>query len=783
MALQFESKARNLMALSNVLKSAKILPLMLTSANELKHAQKTVINRILDFAILYNATSLIIRSSSRNEDSSSCSNAGAFLSLSNIPLQTNAILEACLKVGNSMPSEDDEICIQPMLTSISMCGVCFSVDKDNFAPYFCVQYDTSGQNHAITDGSNKDNLTFTHFRDAPLPKNPRFAKILKMMQELEVLFDCNHLDVEFAYSDHLGKESLFCLQVRPLVMKGKPNVFKALSLKDLEQLKKRLIYLQSSCNDVLGDRAIFGVMSDWNPAEIIGLHPKRLALSLYKEMVTDNIWAYQRDNYGYRNLRSHPLMHSFLGVPYIDVRLSFNSFIPKDLDEKIARKLSNYYATRLLESPALHDKIEFEIVFSCYDFHIKERLKTLLNVGFNENECKRIEFSLLNLTNTMINPREGLYMQDLQKIKKLYRIYTEIKDSKLYVIDKIYWLLEHCKRYGTLPFAGIARAAFVATQMLHSLVEIGFFTREQKDNFLNALKTVNKELSHFVAILSPENKACFLKQFGHLRAGTYNILSPRYDEAFDMYFAKAHSMALKEEAHFILSKSQHKALNDLLCEHGLKIDAKAFLRFCKSAIEGRERAKFEFSRLLSYAIFLIGELGEGYHIAKEDMAHLDIKDILTLYSCHYFENPKILFMREIALHKKEYERTLALKLPPLIRDANEVLSFYEFHIHPNFITQKNVMAEVVFIDNNDTKVGLDGKIALIRAADPGYDYLFAAHIVGLITCYGGSNSHMAVRASELGLPAVIGVGERAFAKYTAHKTLCIDCENEQILCL
>jgi len=77
-----------------------------------------------------------------------------------------------------------------------------------------------------------------------------------------------------------------------------------------------------------GSRAIFGVMPDWNPAEIIGLRPWPLSLSLYRELVTDAIWAYQRDNYGYQNLRSFPLLVSFHGLPYIDVRVSFNSFIP-----------------------------------------------------------------------------------------------------------------------------------------------------------------------------------------------------------------------------------------------------------------------------------------------------------------------------------------------------------------------------------------------------------------------------------------------------------------------
>ena len=41
-----------------------------------------------------------------------------------------------------------------------------------------------------------------------------------------------------------------------------------------------------------------------------------------------------------------------------------------------------------------------------------------------------------------------------------------------------------------------------------------------------------------------------------------------------------------------------------------------------------------------------------------------------------------------------------------------------------------------------------GRIVLIPSADPGYDWLLARGIAGLITMFGGANSHMAVRAAE-----------------------------------
>ena len=72
-------------------------------------------------------------------------------------------------------------------------------------------------------------------------------------------------------------------------------------------------------------------MTDWNPAEIVGTNPKRLASSLYRYLVTDEVWARQRAEYGYRDVRPCPLLVDFVGHPYVDVRASFNSFVPAAL--------------------------------------------------------------------------------------------------------------------------------------------------------------------------------------------------------------------------------------------------------------------------------------------------------------------------------------------------------------------------------------------------------------------------------------------------------------------
>ena len=190
----------------------------------------------------------------------------------------------------------------------------------------------------------------------------------------------------------------------------------------------------------------------WNPAEIVGVRPKPLALSLYRELVTDSIWAYQRHNYGYRNLRSFPLMPHFYGLPYIDVRLSFNSFIPADLEEGLAGRLVDYYIDRLLVEPTLHDKVEFEVVFSCYTLDLPDRLQCLLEFGFSKEECESIADSLRHLTNRIVHHKEGLWRLDAAKLDTLNARREELLASGADSLEPIYWLLEDTKRYGTLPY-------------------------------------------------------------------------------------------------------------------------------------------------------------------------------------------------------------------------------------------------------------------------------------------------------------------------------------------
>jgi phosphohistidine swiveling domain-containing protein len=350
-----------------------------------------------------------------------------------------------------------------------------------------------------------------------------------------------------------------------------------------------------------------------------------------------------------------------------------------------------------------------------------------------------------------------------------------IATAKIDKISRIYWLIEDCKRYGTLPFAGLARAGFIAVQLLQSFVAAGVLNSEEHATFMASVDTVGSRIGRDFAHLT---KAEFLTRYGHLRPGTYDILSPRYDEAPDMYFdwSGSHTNS-SAQPRFALSIEQLRRIEQLLKEHQLEIDVLSLIEFIKAGIEGREHAKFVFTRSLSDALSLIRQMGEEYGLSVDDCAFLDYDAIRTLYSESGSVRERLL--DSIARGRERHALTRSLVLPPVIATPNEVFAFHLPPSQPNFITRKSVTAPVASV--NDPPESFAGRILFVPSADPGFDWIFTRGISGFVTQFGGANSHMAIRAGELGIPAVIGAGETLYKRWQAAHKLCLDCTNQKVL--
>lgn len=771
-SVAFGSKAETLEWLAPLLTTARVLDLVRFRAADWQRDRAAVLERLGD-APWSGGGTLIVRSAAAAEDRPGQSLAGHFVSVGDVrPEELGAAIDTVAASFGDAPEAGDQIFVQPMLRA-SLSGVVFTRDPNTGAPYLVINYEEGGDTAAVTGGGRAELRTFVCWKGGAVPCPAPLDRVAALAAELERLLGEESLDIEFAFST--GGE-LYLFQVRPLAAGEDEAIGSDAHRPLLVAIAQKIAQANRPHPYLRGRRTLYGVMPDWNPAEIIGIRPRPLALSLYRQLVTDSVWAYQRHNYGYRNLRSFPLMLSFHGLPYIDVRLSFNSFIPGDVSDALADRLVDCYIDQLAAAPVLHDKVEFEIVFSCYTFDLAERLQRLREVGFSERDLDELTRCLRRLTNRVIHRDTGLWRDDSRKIGTLQERQRIVRTADMDLVSRIYWLTEDCKRYGTLPFAGLARAGFIAVQMLKSLVAVGAIEAPQYDAFMASLETVSGRMTRDLRGLT---RSEFLDEYGHLRPGTYDIRSPRYDEDSGRYLGTEHGAGggdQPEAPPFALSLPQMRRIDALLKQHELEMDVVGLFDFFQAGIQGREHSKFVFTRSLSDVLSLLTGLGARYGLSPDDMSYFDAALIDDLYasSC----DVEATLRHSIAQGRARYAETRRIVLPPLISQPEEVWAFHVPPTEPNFITQRAVEGPVRF--HTASPAELRGAVVMIPSADPGFDWIFSHGIGGFVTAYGGVNSHMAIRAGELNLPAVIGAGETLYNRWKDGRRLHLDCAARRV---
>jgi len=766
---QFSGKAETLHKLRGELRFARLLPQLHFSLKDWLDAGSQW--ERLGLHAEWLSQTLIVRSSAKTEDQRLYSMAGQFLSVADVKGNA-AIQEAIQSVIASFKdyNADHQILIQPMVRNIRVSGVAFSYEPGQPGPYYVINYDDdSHSSHQVTQGLS-DQLKLIYIAKSAKPKLHGWKKqLLDLLKELECSFGNDAIDVEFVVT---SDDELILLQVRPLALASERLITVRRQKRVLEDLKKRFRLACLDSDPCIGKTNIWGVMPDWNPAEIIGLRPKPLTYSLYRHLVTDRIWAQQRHEYGYRDVLGVPLMLNLYGIPYVDVRASFNSFVPKQLPDELATRLVDYYLDRLSQHPQWHDKVEFKVVLASDHFSLQEDLNVLLKHGFSKHDCGRICDALRELTRNIIDGENGLWLSECEKVQQLPRLHKSIMDSAHDDKSKLQSLLALCREFGTRPFAGLARTAFVAMNFLRSLVNAGVITAADQERFMQSLSTLNGGL---LTSGPPSSRKLFLQKYGHMRPGMYDLLSPRYDEMPEEYFSCNTNAKIKKQPEFALNKKQKTLLDRLLVQHDYAYTATNFMGFIRLAIEWREKAKFIFNLTLSEILLLCQKLGEQYQLNKQQLAYLEIDQIIQLGETE----EALKFVKKA---QSRFMTTRSLILPPLITREIDIDYFQLQAQQPNFITLKRVTAHVIYLASNSMALSdnLTGAIVVLTNADPGFDWLFIHNISGLVTLYGGCNSHMAIRAAELGLPAVIGAGEVLFQQCANAKLLSLDCEQQKV---
>ena len=751
------TKAETLGRLRNVLTESQVCDQITFTANDWKSNQLDIVGKI---QTLFLQKKIIIRSSSKLEDSWASSNAGAFESVMNVDSSIDLnVINAIDYVISFYNSEDvtSQILVQNFIEDIAISGVVFTCDLTSGAPYYVVNYDdTSGRSDTITSGSTDEVRTVVALKSSledVLKIDPRISKVLTAVAEIEYVLGYSRLDIEFAV-DHSGV--IFTFQVRPIVTNDLASVSELDVISNaINEAKNDFKKWQKPAPQILGEYTCFSSMTDWNPAEIIGHNPSDLAVSLYRHLITEQNWATQRFQYGYRDVRPAPLVHMFCGHPYVDCRASINSLIPGDLHETLAQKLVTIYMDKLISEPHLHDKVELDVVFTIWTSNFKEEFSQRFpGHDLSDHDVELLEVSLKKLTTEAL----GRLSPDISSIETLAVRFEKVRDSECSSIHKVYQLIEDCKMYGTLAFAHAARAGFVSITLLNSLVKQRILTATRMLEFQRSVPTVATEFQDDL-VDNCNTTQDLIKRYGHLRPGTYDINQIAYWENPSFYFKRP---KLKQIVHqeFKFSDAERAGIRDFIGALSTTLETDQVIQFLSEGIQAREKVKFKFSRNISLALDLLGSYGKNIGLSREQISFLSFSDIAKL---RVGELDRRDLLALIAQRENSSLKQKA-KLPAFISFEGDFTAFEIGKMLPNFVTAETVTAELLLLTADNHEL-LDRKIVVIESADPGFDWIFSYDIAGLITRYGGANSHMAIRCAELNIPAAIGVGDLLFEEF------------------
>ena len=781
----FGTKADNLKFLREYLKTGKICDSYSFTSSEWADNKINIIEKIMKY---FPNQLIAVRSSTVEEDSYESSSAGKFLSLLEVSTESpEFILNAINKVIKSYGkyiSKKDEVLIQPFIKDVSVSGVVFSHDLTTGAPYYVVNYDDkSGRTDTVTSGLDDESRTLTIFRNkVGTLASSRFSALIKTIKEIEKITEANGLDIEFAITHN---EEIYIFQIRPIAVSKNWN--RSICQEVENSISQIKLYLEENFRpqkNILGQTTIFGEMPDWNPAEMIGSAPRQLARSLYEFLITDSTWAKARAEMGYLDMTNHSLMKSLAGRVYIDVRNSFNSFIPDGLNLITGEKIINYWLEKLSNNPLLHDKVEFDVAITAFSFGTEKRLNEYKDF-LSQEELEEYKSAIFTHTNQLIRKYDQNLIEYKNKLEALEIKRKQINNFANHDLNIIKSLLISCRNNGTKTCSCMARYGFIAESFLRSIKEEMIWREERVEEFRSSIETVLTSFLKELNSSSKDNnlKKNFIEKYGHLRPGTYDILAPRYDNQLNkMSLMESRQLNPKsKKLNFIPSDNEIEALNKRLKHLGFSFDAQELLSFIKSSIAYREFGKLEFTRSVSDIIEFIANWGEDIGLSRDELSFIPIEKILETIK-HPASIEKESYFRNISkICKEQYKLTQAIKTPFLISKLSDLYVIPSLKSKPNFITTKRVQAQIIYHDDHTFRSdNCAGKIVLIERADPGYDWIFVNPIAGLVTQYGGANSHMAIRCAELGIPAAIGCGEQIFNQIKADSHALLDCASGQI---
>lgn len=785
--IKFISKAYNLTELKKKkFKEFKIPNYFFFTVSDWKKNKKYIIQKIKKNLSAY----ICIRSSFIGEDTSINSLAGKFNSYikikkneKNIVKYVNLLIQQ-YREFDKINIKKHQILIQNFVDDNICSGVMTNYCISDGSPYYTINYDDiSKSTESVTSGNiNSHRVLFIYKNNFENIRNKNFKKLIFSLQKIEKAYLNIALDIEFSINK---KNQINILQIRPISKKIKWKKF------HLKKFEKNLIINKNKYDKIKKQiknqkNLVFSCMSDWNPAEMIGVHPEYLSYTLYEYFIMKKAWFNARKEMGYGMGEAKCLMQNFLGKPYINLNLSFESLVPTSINKKLRDKLVSYWLTEIQKKPYLHDKIEFDLVQNCYYFGLKKKINSYRIL--TKKQKIYLYNKLLNHTKFLIFnfEKQASILSSKLKSLEMLRVKTQKKKLKQKNIkENLIFLSSKLENLGIIPFAKFARYAFIGKLILISMLKNKIISIKIYNRILGQMNTISSDYVSDKKKLefNKIGKAYFNNLYFHLRPGSYDIKSKRYLPKIQRY-------DMGSKINDILNINKINILKDFSSKELIRINRiinkkipgvslSILLSFIINSMRLRENSKFIFTRTLSDIIELIKKINFKKNI---DRSKIDFSSLISILKKKKFFN-HIVNNDFSSIHNR------SSKLPYLIQSNNDFFVSSVLMTKPNFVTQKKIKSKVLNLDSNKNILSpnnkniakeLSSKIILIENADPGYDWIFSYKISGLITKFGGVNSHMTIRCEEKQLPAIIGAGEDLFENIKREQIIEIDCKLQKI---
>lgn len=765
------TKAESLAWLREVLGPECVPALLWFAAEEWRRRPGWVLARLRAFPYRV----LALRSSAWGEDELGASLAGHYVSCLDVANDEGSLRNALDAVTAALNGAKDQVLVQRMVSDTREAGVVFSRDPRSGGPYFQIERDVGGgRTDRVTSGASPSQRVFV-FRGAERPPE-ELQPVLEAARRVEKAIGAHAIDVEYAVPSH-GPVQV--LQARGLALEEDQRACADTDRwvrRAIDRLRARFALRSAPDPDAWGERTIFSQMADWNPAELIGTHPKPLARSLFGHLIADRAWSRARAALGYR-AQPGALVEVLAGRPFVDVRASVNSFLPAALPAAVGRRVVEQAIHRLSDGPERHDRLEFEVSDTVVDFSFSARRRRN-GTRLDHPEQERLyRQALLALTNRLVSAAAtGPLASSLHDVARL-EAWGDVPDVPPSLAE-VLSALDTCRDHGALPFAEVARHAFIAESLLRSAVEREALSDERAEAFRASVKTVLGELRADLASVhcGAASLEDWLTRYGHLRPGTFDVTSRPYRDRADLLSGATRVAAAGEP--FRPRPEELRRLDCLAREGGLTVGGAELFRYARAAIHGREHAKFVFSRWVSASLEALAAWGVERGFSREDLAHLERRDFEA------GDRVSTDRLRERIQERRALRRMeRCLRLPPVVKHPDDLLVVREVAV-PTFVTRQSVVARPCRVGpQTEGSVGIDGHVVCIESADPGFDWIFTHRPRALVTRWGGANSHMAIRCREAGLPAALGVGEQRFEHIVAASQVELRCGEGLVRCV